>query len=226
MRKTDISFLVADFLKITMVLTDICQDIYIINLLRRTDRYERVAAQAKQFGFPFVVTCAVDAKEIHNPTRLRDGEHALLLSYAKVINWAKSRNLDKILIFEDDFELVDEFNFRLNEFSYVPEDWDLVYLGGNHSHLGAGWKSPEKVNMFVNRLYSTYCAHSILVRNTMYDYILDGISKFDKPLDVIYCDLQQKFNAYGFSKTMCRQYDSESDIIGFNPEYNKKGIFD
>lgn len=209
-----------------MTLTDICPDIYVINLLRRTDRFERVQQQSQKFGFPFVITCAVDAKEIQNPTKLRDGEHALLLSYAKVINWAKSRGLEKVLVFEDDFELVEEFNYRLVELAYVPTDWDLIYLGGNNSHLGAGWKAHEKVNTFVNRLYSTYCAHSILVKNTMYDHILAGIAKFDKPLDVVYCDLQQKHNVYGFSKTMCRQYDSDSDIIGFNPEYNKKGVFE
>lgn len=208
-----------------MTLTDICKDIYVINLLRRTDRYEKVQEQAKRFGFPFVITSAVDAREINNPTKLRDGEHALLLSYAKVLNWAKSRKLGEILIFEDDFELVEDFNDRLNEFSYIPNDWDLIYLGGNNSHLGAGWRAAERVNSYVNRLYSTYCAHAIILNERMYNKVLDRIKQFDKPLDVIMTDLQQDHKVYGFCKTMCKQFDSTSDIIGFNPEYNKKGIF-
>lgn len=208
-----------------MTLIDICKDIYVINLLRRTDRYEKVQEQAKRFGFPFVITSAVDAQDINNPTKLRDGEHALLLSYAKVLNWAKSRKLGKILIFEDDFELVEDFNERLSEFSYIPNDWDLIYLGGNNSHLGAGWRSAERINSYVNRLYSTYCAHAIILNERMYNKVLDRIKQFDKPLDVIMTDLQQDHKVYGFCKTMCKQFDSMSDIIGFNPEYNKKGIF-
>lgn len=209
-----------------MTLTDISKDIYVINLLRRTDRYEKVQEQAKRFGFPFVITSAVDAREINNPTKLRDGEHALLLSYAKVLTWAQSRKQEKILIFEDDFELVDNFNERLSEFSYIPDDWDLIYLGGNNSHLGAGWRAAEKVNNYVSRLFSTYCAHSIILRESMYPKVLAGIKKFNKPLDVIMTDLQQNHKVYGFNTTMCKQFDSVSDIIGFNPEYNKKGIFD
>lgn len=209
-----------------MVLTDICPDIYVINLLRRTDRYERVAAQAKQFNFPFVVTCAVDAKEIHNPTKLRDGEYALLLSHAKVINWAKSRNLEKVIIFEDDFECVQNFNERLIEFSEIPRDWDLVYLGGNHSHFGAGNIPPERVTDNINRVYSTYTTHAMMLKNTVYDSVLCEISNLNNPLDIVYCKIQQKYKSFAFSKNLCKQYDSYSDIIGFDPEYNKKGIFD
>ena len=209
-----------------MILTDICPDIYVINLLRRTDRFEKVQAQSKKFGFPFIITCAVDAREVQNPTKLRDGEHALLLSHARVINWAKSRNLESVIVFEDDFECVENFNERLAEFKEIPADWDVVYLGGNHSHLGAGNVGPTQITENVMRVYSTFTTHAMLINKSMYGVVLDKISQLSAPLDVIYCDIQKKYNCYAFSRNLCKQYDSYSDIIGFDPEYNKKGIYD
>ena len=209
-----------------MILTDICKDIYVINLLRRTDRFERVQQQSRKFGFPYIITCAVDAREIQNPTKLRDGEHALLLSHAKVINWAKSRNLESVIIFEDDFECVENFNERLAEFGEIPPNWDAVYLGGNHSHLGAGDIAPKQVSENINRVFSTYTTHAMMIKKSMYDVILDKIGQLNSPLDIIYCDIQKKHNCYAFSRNLCKQYDSYSDIIGFDPEYNKKGIYD
>lgn len=208
-----------------MILSDICKDIFVINLIRRTDRYDHVASQAIKHGFSFFISSAVDSQEIKNPTKLRPGEHALLLSHANVINLAKKRNLEKIIIFEDDFECVENFNERLIDFNHIPPDWDLVYFGGNR-HPEAGSTPRTKINKFVNRLQSTFCTHSILIKNTMYDHILNSICQLNNPLRIIYTDLQKKFNVYGFVNTMCRQYDSVSDIIGFNAHYNKQGVFD
>lgn len=210
-----------------MTLNDIADQVFVINLERRQDRAEHMREQSEKHQFDALVVRAVDAKEIQNPTGLRDGEYALLLSYASIIQWARQKGFDKIIILEDDAFFVDDFEPRLeSEWPLIPADWDLVFLGENNSSLGAGWIPSVAVNSKIRKVFSSFGAHAILIRSNMYDSILDGISSFDKPLDVMFASLQQHCNAYGFIPTLCKQRSFHSDIIGFNPEYLEKGVFD
>ena len=210
-----------------MTLNDIAENIFTINLIRRKDRFDHFMEQTNKFDFHAMVTAAVDSKEIVNPTNLRPGEYALLLSYAKIIEWAKLRAWDKIIILEDDVVFEDDLNDRLErEWKLIPDNWDLVYLGENNCSLGAGWLPSTPVNESIRRIYSSFGAHAIVIKSHMYNRILDGIMKFDKPLDVMYCDLQSSSHTYGFNRPLAKQKSFESDIIGFNPMYLEQGVFD
>lgn len=209
-----------------MLLNDICPNIFIINLLRRTDRFDSCRRQMENFKFSGTICIATDARDIKNNTNLRDGENALLHSYKKIIEYCKNLNYKSALIFEDDFIFEPDFNDRLSEFNFAPQDWNLIYFGRNAKSLGAGFLTEVKVNEYFSQIFSAFGAHAILINENMYDPILDGINKFDKPLDVMYVDLQQKYNAYAFTKPLVKQMDTMSDIINFNPGYAAMGIFD
>lgn len=199
---------------------------FFINLLRRKDRYDSMKNQLDKLKISATATIAVDALEIRNSTPLRDGELALLLSYQKVVAWAKNSGFPCISIFEDDALFCSDFNERLEkEWPLIPDDWQLIYLGENNCSLGAGWIPSESVNEKVRRIYSSFGAHAIIIKESMYQPILDGISRFDKPLDVMYCDLQQQYPVYGFHTPLVQQGSFISDIIGFNAGYYEQGVF-
>jgi GR25 family glycosyltransferase involved in LPS biosynthesis len=61
------------------------------------------------------------------------GEIGCSLSHYNIWKKMIDQNLDNILILEDDVEFTDEVNNISEYFKFLPEDWDMVYFGGNHN---------------------------------------------------------------------------------------------
>jgi len=210
-----------------MILNDITDDIFVINLLRRQDRLTHMLEQSTKFGFRATVTIAVDANDIENETALRPGEAALLLSHLKVLIWAEHNALKRIIVLEDDCIFQDDLNSRLeNEWKEIPTGADLVYLGANLYHLGAGLIPPQPVSPNILRVYSAFTTHAMVINSSIYGAVIEQIMKFDAPLDIIYGRIQKQYNAYAFAKNLAKQIDGHSDIIGFNPQYLAQGVYD
>lgn len=201
-------------------------NIYVINLLRRIDRFKHVIDQSKKYNFKYDIILAIDANDIENPTDLRPGEYALLQSHKLALETAKANNLDSVLILEDDFIFEENVLSRLDELQDIPDDWEVIYLGANHSHLGAGVLPPENISDNIIRVKSSFCTHAMVIKSTIFDLIIDSINNNPKPLDVIYVnDIQSRNKSYGFKHNVVKQIDSHSDIVSFNCGYNAMGIF-
>jgi GR25 family glycosyltransferase involved in LPS biosynthesis len=198
-----------------------------INLTRRVDRLYNIREQSEKFGFSPERIEAVDSSELTFWHNLRPGEAALLLSHKKALLRAIEYDLSQVVILEDDCEMVSNFNERLVEFNEVPDDWEMVYLGCNSHHLGAGAIPEEGVTENVFRAFSVFCTHALILKSSIFEDVIKEIDKLQEPLDVIYKNLiQSRGTAYGFKKNLVKQIDSHSDIIGFDPKYNLLGIFD
>lgn len=209
------------------MINNIFPDIYVINLIRRIDRFKSVLAQSKKYGFKYKIIEAIDANDIENPTGLRPGEYALLQSHKLALETAKANNLGSVLILEDDFVFVDNCEDRLQEFYEIPEDFEVAYLGANHSHLGAGTIPPEEISSNIIRVRSSFCTHAMVVKSSLYDLIIESIENDPRPLDVLYVNtVQSRGHSYGFKSNIVKQIDSHSDIVGMCCGYNASGIFD
>lgn len=208
------------------MINTIFPNIYVINLLRRIDRFKHVIDQSKKYNFKYDIIEAVDSNDIENPTSLRPGEYALLQSHKLALEKAKSNNLDSILILEDDFIFVEDCLLRLEELQDIPNDWEVIYLGANHSHLGAGTVPSEDISDHIIRVKSSFCTHAMVIKSNIFDLIIDSIDTNPRPLDVIYVDdIQARNKSYGFKNNIVKQIDSHSDIVGFCCGYNSMGIF-
>lgn len=208
-----------------MKISDLSDKIIVMNLDKRTDRLHNCNLQAEKFNFNFVRINSIDGSLINNNTNLRNGELGLLKTYKKVLEYCIDENFQQVLIMEDDFQFDEDVEERLEEIKLIPDNWDVIYLGANHYHLGAGTIKPIKINDKIIRIYSSYGAHSIIIKKSMYQKIYEKILEYKFPIDVIFANMQIEINAYGFIKNICKQYDSYSDILCFNPFYNAKGIF-
>lgn len=120
----------------------------IINLDRRSDRWVRVTTNFRRrwpFAMPVRVRgCDGQSQRASIPKRWRYtvGAWGCLQSHLAVCDAAVRDGCGSLAIFEDDALLVDGFAGRLQEFmAAVPDDWDALYLGGNH-YLGSGWPVP------------------------------------------------------------------------------------
>jgi GR25 family glycosyltransferase involved in LPS biosynthesis len=108
------------------------QQIYCLNLERRTDRKENAAVQFASKGIEASFFRALDGKLMESSIykQITQGAVGAFHSHLQILKHAYHNNLERILVFEDDIKFengFDEcFEMQLNS---VPDDWDFLYLG-------------------------------------------------------------------------------------------------
>lgn len=195
-----------------MMLKKYFDKIYCINLDRRTDRWDETQTELKKWGLENEVErCSgIDGNSLKNETQIKDGELGILNTHLKIINESKEKNYENILILEDDIEFTEKIKLLDEYMSIVPNDWDMIYFGGNHNkHMG---KKINYLNDKIIKLEETYGIHCVAINNSIYDLILNVIDKRKKPIDVYYADIQKNYNCYGFNPSIALQRVSYSDI--------------
>jgi GR25 family glycosyltransferase involved in LPS biosynthesis len=195
--------------------------VYCINLDRRPDRLENFKKEVNKFNLgEFERFSAYDGKQLNltNEYNLKPGEIGIIKSNLDIIKDAKKNNYKTILIIEDDCVFNDEIiNFE-NYFKLLPNDWDMLYMGGNHNtHMGV--KPPLKINDKVVKLHSTYSAHFIGIKSSVFDQIEVLLERGQQPLDVAYVTLQKIFNCYSFTPALTSQLVNFSDIQESTTDY-------
>jgi hypothetical protein len=134
------------------------------------------------------------------------------MSNIEILKEAKNNNYKTIVIMEDDCYFTDEIKNINSYMEMLPEDWDMLYLGGNHNVGWMGTPPPIKINEKIVKLHTTFTTHFVVIKNHMYDILLESLSKFNEPLDVIYTDIQKNYNVYCTSQTIAYQINGYSDI--------------
>ena len=133
--------------------------IFCINLEERTDRWQECLLNFEKYNITnYERIDAVKIQEQINPKR--KGQIGCCLSYAKTIEKAIQENLNQFLILEDDFYFTDEkdiLNIKLTQsFNELPNNWDLLYLGGTVGNF----YGIQPMHKFTNNLYKLNCAHT------------------------------------------------------------------
>jgi hypothetical protein len=190
-----------------------------INLKRREDRRNFFSEQQKNLDLGrFTYFDAIDGKEVYSKyqTNLLPGELGVLISNKEIIKFAKNENLETILIVEDDCVFNNEIKNFNNLIDYIPEDWDMIYFGGNHSHTNNNLRINDKVIKITN----SFAIHCVAIKSTVFDEILKLLNNYDKQIDVLYCEIQKRHNVYCFYPSIAKQKIDFSDIQNRIVDYN------
>ena len=198
-----------------MKITDFFDKTYCINLDRRFDRWEECLIEFKKYGIEDVIRwSAIDGNNINKLGSCeKSSQTSLILTNIDIIEDSIKNNLKNVLIMEDDIKFSDEVYNISEYFKYLPEDWDMVYFGGNHnSHMGVN--PPLIINEKVCKLHNTFTTHCVGINGKSFNTIINKLKEFNNPLDVIYTDLQRSLNVYCFYPLIATQRISYSDIEG------------
>lgn len=199
-------------------------EVVCINLARRKDRWAEFCGESSKHSLTVTRFDAVDGRTCGIPigkpahqnfSPITPGGLGCVLSHYNVIRLAKEKNLDNILILEDDAVFADNFAvLSANYLSSVPADWDFIYFGGNHM-------CPlVPINQLVGKANFTLTTHAVAVRNTVYDRMIGMLGRVGSPIDIYYASLQQYVNAYAPMETLCWQRDGFSDILSQYVNYD------
>ncbi len=196
-----------------------------VNLKHRKDRWEHFIEEKKfleSHGFKnFERFEAVNGKECGllpgkppYPTWsvISLGNLGNVISQRKIIIEAQKDNLDSVLILEDDVEF--DKNADINKFlQNVPENWDMIYFGGNHM------QSLSEINDIIGKCNMTLTAHAVAIRKTVFLNVLKITEGLGAPIDLYYAMLHRFINAYAPIKPIAWQIGGYSDIEEKNVEY-------
>jgi hypothetical protein len=199
--------------------------IYCINLDRRKDRWEEAMSEFNKWDINGVErVSAVDGKDIDlskypNRGKINTSELGLVLTNLNIITEADKLGHETILIVEDDAVFTDDISRFDEYYSAVPEDWSMLYFGGNHNKH-KGWKQPINVAPGVVKIHRTYTTHCIGIHSRMFDIILNKLNTVHAALDVIYTEIQQTNKVYCFHPGLAKQRVGYSDIQNEVRDYN------
>lgn len=162
----------------------------------------------------------IDPKEIpdywtRGPFGNLVNSYCAFLCFQYIIKDAKKNNYERILILEDDFEFVDDFDIILNRAREQKpfEDWDMLYLGANHT-----WSPTKQLSPNILKLYGSLCWHAVALKNTVYDEILSWIP--DEPIDKKAAEvLHPKYNCLAIWPSIIIQKAGFSNVEGKLRDY-------
>ena len=182
---------------------DIVDGTFCISLTNRKDRRKKVKKHMKKRKMPFKFYDAI--KNQKNPAK------GCLQSHLNIIKKAKATNKKAVLIIEDDCFFIK----RPINMITPPENWDMLYLGGNLQEV-----LDKKEDDFWYRM-RCWTTHSYIIRNTLYDKVIEDLEKYDKEIDRYYCEVIHKdFNCYMCDPPITKQLEGYSDIAKKKVAYN------
>jgi GR25 family glycosyltransferase involved in LPS biosynthesis len=168
--------------------------IVIINLIDRADRNINIIQEMTKWKLPFSFYYAERAV---NPVR------GCLESHINIIKWAKQNNYKQVCIFEDDVII----RKSLEEIENIPENYDMLYLGGLCTEMH------YKLNDWCKG--RIYCNHAYIIKDTVFDFIIEHGWVYDYELDRFYTEqIHANKNAYVTYFQYVIQYENFSDIEG------------
>ena len=169
-----------------------------INLKSRKEKKKYMKIQCKRRDIPVKFFAA---EKHDNPKR------GCLESHLTVIRDAVKDGVKYILIFEDDVKFKTKRVFPLHD---VPEDWDMLYLGGTvHRIINRDHKYWTRVMCWTTHAYIVNLTNKKLV-----DKILEA-DKYDGEIDRYYMQhVHKSFNCYMSNPMLAIQKQGFSDIEG------------
>jgi len=198
-----------------MVVTDFFDRSYCINLDHRPEKWSSVGMEFSKHGMNVDRFSAVDGNTITDGHILKGGALGCTLSHNNIIRHASDNGIRSVFILEDDVVFDDDINVNFTEWvTEVPNDWDMLYFGGNHNT-----HKTEKISPHLIKITNTYTAHAYALNETVYDLILKRLENMNLIVDVIYSEIQKQCNAYCFSPRLAWQAPGYSDILNVYADY-------
>jgi GR25 family glycosyltransferase involved in LPS biosynthesis len=172
----------------------------VINLEHRTDRREHMLQELDKLqGVTY---------EFVNAIKHENPNIGCTLSHQRCIEIAKDRDLNHIMILEDDVIFEPNVNeiFEKSWRAVQQYDWNLLYLGGNVREKSR-YVDIDKHLVHVTKVNTT---HAYVIHKRFYDIVL-GLD-IDTIIDYHYRDLSSLHKMYMCAPMIAFQLESYSDL--------------
>jgi len=222
-------------------LLELAEKSYVINLASRLDRLNSFKHQMDLIGYNNYEVFEAYGVDSEIPIRYINklstdnfkmtGWYGNKFSHYGVIEEAKTQGLKSVLIFEDDVYFIDNFDVMC-EFAYdqlKSVSWDVINFGGNHRFLDPNDLEYPNVKdgliPYTNNLSKIevmYCLHAYLVKNTVYDFVLDNALQSYRSIDNFWgYKVYREFNSFCIRPAIAKQLPGFNNIGNTFCNYDK-----
>lgn len=165
-----------------------CQDSRLRTFMERYNKYPRKV--------PLHIIEGIDGLELTDiQSTLPRGTFGCLLSHIKAIKFAKENKFSSVLILEDDTRFFPNFEAALEEvMKDLPVNWDCLWLGGKNVKPSI----PYTFNL--DRLVASVGGYGFILRDRVYDYFIERLSRLDMPCDEHYAEAHSELSAFRTKK--------------------------
>ncbi|CAG8536361.1 10398_t:CDS:1, partial [Diversispora eburnea] len=168
------------------------EHIYCINLPSRSDRKEKVISIAKFHNLDIDFIDAVDFQDEkileHYLADIGPRHKACYASHYKTFELIVSNNYQSALILEDDVDFEVDIKDFLNVIQpFLPNDWDMFYLGNCYWDTSNIIYYEGKVygyNLVLSKSVSPGCSHAYAVSLKGAQKLLEMLVNITKPFDI------------------------------------------
>jgi GR25 family glycosyltransferase involved in LPS biosynthesis len=181
--------------------------LFVINLAKRTDRWEHCKRQFLRHGLTQVqrFEACVDPE----PGRF-DQNTGCTLSHRTLLDMQIANEWPRMLVLEDDFDIIfGDFHDRWSVYEKeIPADWDMLYLGGSYGEKPIARVSEHMIR--AGRIMTT----------SSYGITLDAAKMLaphivgSGPIDNLYSDRHREMKTYIVSPRLIVQFPNYSDLQG------------
>jgi GR25 family glycosyltransferase involved in LPS biosynthesis len=192
---------------------------YVINREDRVDRKEHAINQLDNIGlsngdYTIWKACTpentkIEFKEDKNMEGWNINAAGLVLSTINILEDAKEKGYDRIMILEDDVlfvanaaEKAEYYRKRLDS-----THWDLFHFG----HMAKLNRPSKPLGKGLVRLRGSYMCHAYVIQSRIFDDMLALLKPMDKPLDWVTADVIHRGG---------RSYSVEPAIATQKPDYS------
>ncbi len=195
------------------------KNVFYINLEHRKDRKQQIESELNALGWDY---------ERFNAIKMPNGRAGCSMSHLKVLQTAKERNLDYVVVVEDDAMFVnkDFINQQLQTVFNNNIDFDVFLLAGNI-------RPPiQKITDYIFRVFTSYTTTGYIVKKQYYDTLINNIKQgipllLKNPnyhmvfaIDTFWMQLQRKDKWYMIFPRTVTQRPDFSDIEQRELNYN------
>ena len=151
----------------------------------------------------------------------KPGAVGCLLSHVGVIEDAKKRGLEKILILEDDVEFCENFTNKFDKFvNDLPDNWDMFYLGGSAHTNNSNKQFLTSITDNIAKTTCTMTTSSYGINKNIFDIVIENALKMIEPIDSMYkYRIQSGYNCYVTRPNLAWQKPGHSDIANAHRDY-------
>jgi len=96
----------------------------------------------------------------------------------------------------------------------------MIYFGGNHNLHWSNGVPNNIINDSVIKINHSFAIHCVAIKSYLFDEIIQMLSSYSQQIDVMYCELQKKYNVYSFYPAIAKQNVDFSDIQNKIVNYN------
>lgn len=98
------------------------------------------------------------------------------MSHKKIWEMTIKKRYNRVLVLEDDIHILPNFKDLEKCLTYVPDDWDIVYLGSSQYEI------EKKINPYISKLKHVFCTLGYIINYKSASKLLK-VFPIEKPID-------------------------------------------